>query len=477
MHHLRKRAETLRRRAAALEPGPDERRRLTQAVVAHTEAFLETLESGPAYRTPRDGDAIRNLDLGAAGRSIDELLELVTVEVERQGVNPAHPRHFGWVPGGGLFASALGDYVAAVADSYAGHSPASPGAVRVEHRMLRWIAEVVGYPGTAGGVLTAGGSVAMLTALLAARDVRGVGSADVPRLVVYATGEVHYAAKKALHILGMREAVSRTVPVDERYRMMTDALARQVVADRANGLSPWLVVTTAGTVNTGAIDPLEEVSAIARAEGLWHHVDAAYGGFYMLVDDLRPRFRGIEQSDSVALDPHKSLFVPYGTGAVVLRDAANFDSLRYSAAYLTELEAADPSPAERSIELSKHFRGMRMLFPLFLHGVAPFAAALEEKVLLARYLRERLAMMEGFEVGPEPELSIVRFRRRPAGASDEEADQATEALQEAIHADGHAFVTSTRIGGRFWLRPCVEVFRTHAAHVDDLVDTLRRLTR
>ncbi len=476
MHHLRERAETLRRRAEPLEPGPDERRRLEQAVVAHTEAFLDALESGPAYQPPRDGDAIRNLELGAEGRSIDELLALITVEVERQGVNPAHPRHFGWVPGGGLYTSALGDYLAAVADSYAGHSPASPGAVRVEHRMLRWIAELVGYPTTAGGVLTSGGSVATLTALLAARDVRGVPSAEVPRLVVYATDEVHYAAKKALHILGLHEAVCRTVPVDERYRMAPGALAGLVAKDRANGLSPWLVLTTAGTVNTGAIDPLEEVSAIARAEGLWHHVDAAYGGFYMLVDDLRPHFRGIEQSDSVALDPHKSLFLPYATGAVVLRDAANFDSLCFRAPYLTELEVADPSPAERSIELTKHFRGMRMLFPLFLHGVAPFAAALEEKVVLARYLWARVAEMDGFEVGPEPDLTITCFRRRPAGASDEETDQATEALQEAIHADGHVFVTGTRIGGRFWLRPCIEVFRTHAAHVDDLVDTLHRLT-
>lgn len=476
MRDLRKRAETLRRAAAPLEPGPDERRRLAATVVAHAEEFLEALAAGPAYWTPGDGAAMRNLELGAEARPIDELLALISAEVERQGVNPAHPRDFGWVPGGGLYASALGDYLAAVSNTYAGYSPACPGAVRVEHRMVRWIADLVGYPESAGGVLTSGGSVAILTAILAARDARGSVPMEIPDLVVYATEELHYAAVKALHILGLREAVRRTVPVDARRRMLPDELARLVAKDRASGLSPWLVLSTAGTVNSGAIDPLDAIGAIARAEGLWHHVDAAYGGFYMLVDAFRPRFRGIEQSDSVVLDPHKSLFVPYGAGAVVVRDAAHLDALRFRAPYLVESEEADPSPSEQSIELTKHFRGLRMLFPLFLHGTAPFAAALEEKVVLTQYLYERIDAMDGFEAGPPPELSTLCFRRRPAGASEEEADRATLELHDAIHADGHVFVTGSWLNQRFWLRPCIEVFRTHAEHVDALVETLRRLT-
>lgn len=476
MRHLRERAETLRRAASALEPGPDDRRRLMDAVASHAEVFLQGLETGPAYWRPGEGAAMRGLELGAEGRPVHELLALVTAEVERQGVNPAHPRDFGWVPGGGLYASALGDYLAAVSNSFAGYSPACPGAVRVEHRMVRWIADLVGYPDSAGGVLTSGGSVAILTAILAARDARGAAAAEIPSLVVYATGELHYAAAKALHIAGLHEAIWRTVPVDARHRMLPDELARLAAADRANGLSPWLVLSTAGTVNSGAIDPLDAISHVARAEGLWHHVDAAYGGFYMLVDTLRPRFHGIEQSDSVVLDPHKSLFVPYGAGAVVLRDASHLDAFRFRAPYLAESEAADPSPSEQSIELTKHFRGLRMLFPLFLHGTAPFAAALEEKVVLTRYLYERIDALEGFETGPPPELSTMCFRRRPAGSSVEGADRATLALQDAIHADGQVFVTGSWLNGHFWLRPCIEVFRTHADHVDALVDTLRRLT-
>ena len=476
MPNLRERAENLRRTAAPLEPGPDERRLLVDAVARHAEAFLEGLDAGPAYWPPGDGAAMRGLELGADGRLIEELLALVREEVERQGVNPAHPRDFGYVPGGGLYASALGDYLAAVSNTYAGYSPACPGAVRVEHRMVRWVSDLVGYPDSAGGVLTSGGSVAILTAILAARDVRGARSAEIPSLVVYATGELHYAATKALHIAGLREAVRRTVPVDERRRMRPDELARLVAEDRSNGLSPWLVLSTAGTVNSGAIDPLDAISGVARAEGLWHHVDAAYGGFYMLVDALRPSFRGIEQSDSVVLDPHKSLFVPYGAGAVVVRDASHLDTFRFRAPYLVESEAANPSPSEQSIELTKHFRGLRLLFPLFLHGTAPFAAALEEKVVLTRYLYERIDALEGFETGPPPELSTMYFRRRRAGSSVEGADRATLALLEAFHTDGHVFVTGSWLNGHFWLRPCIEVFRTHADHVDALVDTLCRLT-
>ncbi len=476
MRSLKEQAETLRRAAAPLEPGPDERHRLMEAVARHAESFLEALDAGPAFWPPGDGAAMRGLALGANGRPVEELLALVREEVERQGVNPAHPRDFGYVPGGGLYASALGDYLAAVSNTYAGYSPACPGAVRAEHRMVRWIADLVGYPDSAGGVLTSGGSVAMLTAILAARDARGAALAEIPALVVYATGELHYAATKALHIAGLRDAVRRTVPVDARRRMRPDELARLAAEDRARGLSPWLVLSTAGTVNSGAIDPLDAIGRVARAEGLWHHVDAAYGGFYMLVDALRPSFRGIQESNSVVLDPHKSLFVPYGAGAVVVRDASHLDTFRFRAPYLVDSEAANPSPSEQSIELTKHFRGLRLLFPLFLHGTAPFAAALEEKVVLTRYLYERIDALDGFETGPPPELSTMCFRRRPAGSSVEEADRATQDLHDSLRSDGHVFVSGSWLNGHFWLRPCIEVFRTHIEHVDALVDSLGRLT-
>ncbi len=396
-------------------------------------------------------------------------------EIEGQGLNPASPRDVGWVPGGGLYVSALGDYLAAVGNAFAGYFPASPGAVILENRLVSWIAELVGYPEDAGGNLTSGGSVAGLTAVIAAREAAGLRGGDYARAVVYVSDQAHYSVRKAVHLAGMGESPHRIVPVDAGLRMRPEALARLVRADRDAGLRPWLVVTAAGTTNTGAIDPLAAISDIARAEGLWHHVDAAYGGFFMLVPSRKPLFRGIEESDSVVLDPHKSLFVPYGAGAVVVRSARHLEVFRYGAAYLVEAPQAEPSPSERSIELTRHFRGMRIFLPLLLHGTDAFAAALEERWVLARYLQAELGTWPEIEVGPAPELSTMCFRRQPRGASPAEADAANRRLMAGIHADGRIFVTATLLGGRFWLRPSVNIYRTHAEHVDEFLEVLRTL--
>ena len=476
MKRLRDQAEALRRRAAALEPGPSERRALTEATVRHAEEFLESLGAGPTWRHPTGSPGITGLRIGAEGRPFPELLDLVRREIEHQGLTPASPGHFGWVPGGGLYASALGDYLAAVGNAFAGHFPACPGAAQLEDRLVRWIAELVGYPESASGTLTSGGSVGGLTAVIAAREAKGLRSKDFSRAAVYVTNEEHYSVRKAVHLAGVGEAPCRVIPVDGRYRMVPEALSRQIRRDREAGVLPWLVVTSAGTTNTGAVDPLDAVSEIARAEGLWHHVDAAYGGFYLLVPARRKLFRGIEKSDSVVLDPHKSLFVPYGAGAVAVREAKHLETFRFTAPYLGD-DSPEPSSSERSVELSRHFRGMRIFLPLLLHGTGAFAAALEEKWRLARYLQDELGRWPEIETGPEPELSTVCFRLRPRGRSPEETDAANRTLLDDLRNDGRIFVTATCLDDRFWLRPSLGVFRTHAEHLDEFLDILRGLIR
>lgn len=475
MSDLRERAERLRERAAPLEPDAGQRRALREAVVGHAEEFLEDLRRGPGWIPPTGSPDIAGLELPATGKPVDELLSLVRREVERQGLNPASPRDLGWVPGGGLYASALGDYLAAVGNAFAGYFPASPGAVILENRLVDWLASLVGYPPTAGGNLASGGSVAGVTAVIAARDAHGLKGADFARAVVYVTDQAHYSVRKAVHLAGVGEAPCRIVPVDSAWRMAPEALARQVRKDKRDGLRPWLVASGAGTTNTGAVDPLDAISDIARAEGLWHHSDAAYGGFFLLVPSRRPLFRGIERADSVVLDPHKSLFLPYGTGALVVRNAEHLKTLRFAAPYLVDAPQAEPSPSERSIELTKHFRGLRMLFPLLLHGTDAFTAALEEKCLLARYLQEELAGWPEITVGAPPQLSTMCFRWAPAGKSPEEADDANRRLLDAIHADGRIFVTATILEERFWIRPCIGIFRTHAEHVEEFLSVLREM--
>ena len=477
MSGLRRRAEALRRRAAPLEPDADERRALMDAVFAHTEEFLEELRRGPAWIPPTGSPELADLEIGKRGRPVAELLDLVRREIERQGLNPASPRDVGWVPGGGLYTAALGDYLAAVGNAFAGYFPASPGAVILENRLVRWIGSLVGYPETAGGNLTSGGSVAGLTAIIAAREAAGLRSADYPSASVYVSEQAHYSVEKAVRLAGLGEAAVRIVPVDGGYRMVPEALARLIREDRESGRRPWIVITAAGTTNTGAIDPLEPISEIARTERIWHHVDAAYGGFFMLAPSRRALFRGIEASDSVVLDPHKSLFLPYGAGAVVVRDAKHLETFRFGAPYLVDAPQAEPSPSERSIELTRHFRGLRIFLPLLLHGTDAFAAGLEEKCLLARYLHEELARWPEIEVGPPPEISTMCFRLRPGGESPEETDARNRALLKASHADGRIFLTATYLNGRFWIRPSVSIFRTHAEHVDELLEMLDGLVR
>jgi glutamate/tyrosine decarboxylase-like PLP-dependent enzyme len=291
--------------------------------------------------------------------------------------------------------------------------------------------------------------------------------------VVYLTGQAHHCVDKAIRIAGMGECVRRYLPVDAGYRMRPDALEDQVAADRAGGLLPWLLVASAGTTDVGAVDPLEALGAIARREGLWYHVDAAYGGFFALVDEVRPRLAGMELSDSIVLDPHKGLFLPYGSGAVLVRDRRPMaEAHRYQAAYMQDTLAEESvqrdSPADLSPELTKHFRGPRLWLPLLLHGVAPFRACLEEKLLLTRYFHAGVAEL-GYETGPDPELSVSTYRWRP-GRGD--ANACNAAILERIHADGRVFVSSTRLDGRYTLRMAALSFRTRLETIDLLLELL-----
>jgi glutamate/tyrosine decarboxylase-like PLP-dependent enzyme len=338
----------------------------------------------------------------------------------------------------------------------------------MENQLVRWVADLVGYPATAGGNLASGGSIANLTAIATARDAHGLKGADFHRAVVYLTSQAHHCIGKALRIAGLGEAVVRSIDLDEGYRMRPDALEAAISRDRAAGLKPWLVIAAAGTTDTGAVDPLDRIGAIAHREGCWFHVDAAYGGFFLLTEYGRERLRGIELSDSVVLDPHKSLFLPYGLGVVLVKDARPMMATHhYFGNYMQDAtrQASEVSPADVSPELTKHFRALRMWLPLKLLGLGPFRAALEEKLLLARYFRAEVARL-GFEVGPPPDLSIVTYRWVPSGGSAEEADRINQRIVDLVRHDGRVFLSSTLVDGRFTLRLVALAFRTHRRTID-----------
>jgi len=333
----------------------------------------------------------------------------------------------------------------------------------------------VGYPAGAGGDLTSGGSIGNLIAIVTARDAAGMPPADHPRSVVYLTDQTHHSVHKALRIAGLASAVQRRIPIDERSRMRVDALDAQIGADLASGLRPWLVVAAAGTTDTGAVDPLEEIASVAAARGLWFHVDAAYGGAFALCEPGRARLAGIERSDSMVMDPHKGLFIPFGTGVVLVKDrAAMIRSHVYDAAYLQDAGSAGDltSPADVSPELTRHNRVLRVWLPLRLHGVAAFRAALEEKLILASLLHAGLREIPGIEAGPDPDLSVVTFRCAPR---DGDVDAATRRLHEALLVDGRIFLSSTMLGGLYTLRMAVLNIRTHREHVERALTAIREI--
>lgn len=476
---LRRRIGRLEAKAKLLEPPSDERRTLMRLTTGYTERFLESLPQLPAFRETEDqGRGLYSAPIGEEPRPMAELIELLHRHVDRPGLNPASAGHLGYIPGGGLYTSALGDYLAAVTNRYSGVFFASPGAVRMENMLLEWMRELVGYPAeSAGGNLTSGGSIANLMAVVAARDAFGLKARDVEKAVVYTTEQAHHSLDKAVRIAGLGESVRRLVPLDDRYRMRPDALRAAIASDRASGLLPFLTIATAGTTDTGVVDPIEEIASVCRQEDLWLHVDAAYGGFFLLCEEGRKAMGRLDGSHSCIMDPHKTLFLPYGSGAVLVRDRATLlKSHHYTAHYMQDTVGANDelSPADLSPELTKHFRGLRLWLPLLLHGLAPFRAALEEKMLLARYFHERISAIPGFEVGPHPDLSVVTFRYLPKSG---DADELNEKLVQAIHRDGRVFLSSTILDGRFTLRLAVAAFRTHIDTIDLTVEVLQEQIR
>ncbi|NIM69552.1 MAG: amino acid decarboxylase [Xanthomonadales bacterium] len=462
--------------ARALEPDPAQRGAWLDAVRAYAEGFLDELEVLPTYT--RDAGQSSKLDLSITERPgrLGALLENLHETVDGPGINPASGGHLGYIPGGGVFPSALGDFLADVTNRFSGISFASPGAARMESGLVRWMAGLVGYPEGAGGDLTSGGSIANLSAVVTAREAMEIRARDIPDACVYMTSQAHHCVDRALNVAGLGECRLRRVPVDDRYRMDAGALERSIGSDRRAGLRPWLIVASAGTTDTGAVDPLEALAAIAERERLWLHLDAAYGGFFMLCEEGRAVLKGLQRSDSMVMDPHKGLFLPYGTGAVLVRDVRLLAAAHaYQADYMQDARggagAAEYSPADLSAELSRPFRGLRLWLPLKLFGLAAFRAALAEKIWLARYFHARLSELDGFEPGPTPELSVVTYRYVPKRG---DADAFNRALLQAVHDDGHIFVSSTRLDGHFTLRLAVLNFRTHRAEIDYLLDLLVR---
>jgi glutamate/tyrosine decarboxylase-like PLP-dependent enzyme len=465
--------QELEKLSRELEPNPAQRKIARDGIVNYTENFIDTIESIPAYTEGRKASEVfLHSPITESPAPLNEVLSLLKTGLDLPALNPASGGHLGYIPGGGLYYSALGDYWADITNRYAGIFFAGPGAVRMENMLISWTASLAGYPETAAGNLTSGGSIANLSAIVTARDAKKITSEKVKKAVIYLSAEVHHCVFKAIRIAGLAECQVRSLPLDECYRIKPDVLEATIEEDKKNGLIPFLVVASAGTTDTGSVDPLEKIGEIAKNHNLWYHIDAAYGGYFLLTEQGKKKFKGIELSDSFAIDPHKGLFLPYGLGMIIVKDKeALMASHYYRADYMQDTLAAveEINPADVSPELTKHFRGLRMWLPLKLHGLKPFRACLEEKLLLTQYFYREVKKL-GFEVGPEPELSVATYRYV---SKKHEPNAFNKRLMEEIVKDGRVFISSTMLENRFMLRLAVLSFRTHLSTINTLLFLLK----
>lgn len=466
---MRDKLKMLEQAASSLEPNQALREELRNRIVSYTDQFIEglpNLSKSPTYQIHTKGKELLDYPIKEEPLGVDKTLALIEQCVDHEGLNPASGGHLGYIPGGGIYTSSLGDYWADITNRYAGVFFANPGAVRMENHLLDWMRQMIGFPKTALGNMASGGSIANLIAVVTARDAFEIQPKEVHKHVIYLSKQVHHCIDKAIHIAGLRQAQIRYIDLDKNYRMDTEHLKTTIQEDIKAGLHPFMIVASAGTTDTGAVDPLETLAGLAKKYKIWLHVDAAYGGFFMLTDEGKNKLAGIELSDSVVIDPHKGLFIPYGLGVVLIRDGHLLKkAFAYQANYLQDTIQLqdDVSPSEVSPELTKHFRALRLWLPLMVHGLKPFRACLEEKLLLAKYAYKQLQKIEGIEVGPEPELSVVTFRYRPEQG---DANEFNAKLVKAIQTDGRIFVSSTTIDGVFTIRLAILSFRTHLAIID-----------
>jgi glutamate/tyrosine decarboxylase-like PLP-dependent enzyme len=410
-----------------------------------------------------------------------------------------HPRMFGYVQSPGVAIASLADLLASMVNANITAWRSAPGPVEIERLVVEWIQQMVGAPATGDGVLVSGGSMANFSALAAARrmkapiDLSRQGAHALPRAMrLYVSPETHHSVAKAATILGLGSDHVREVPVDGALRMRVDALEAMIEDDHRAGHQPFCVAGTAGTVGTGAIDPLAQIADVAERNDLWFHVDASYGGFAALAPAARPKLSALARADSIALDPHKWLYLPVDCGCVLYRDpAAVLATFAHEAEYMRVMDSA---PAEsfvfwdRGPELSRRFRALKVWMLLRAAGVASLRAAVEKDLACAAALAGKVDASHDFERLAPVELSIVCFRHVPdraraalaASSADREAvergiDAWNERLLVALQRDGGSYMSNASVGGRFALRACIMNHRTTLEDMDVLLADLRRV--
>ncbi len=470
-------------------------------------SFLETLNQVGGYIANHldhlDDYPVKNNQAGESvaaaidetlpehGTELDPLLKDLFHDYIPGTFNTTSPGYLAYIPGGGIPEAAIADLIASTTNRFVTVWNASPALAQIESIVIRWLCRIMGYGDQAGGFLATGGSMANLAALIVAR-VKLAGD-DFQRSRIYCSDQTHHCVDKAAFMAGFPKANLRKIPVDRQFQIDLEALRRAIRADQSSGFQPLVIVANAGTTNTGAIDDLLQLRSIADSSGCWLHADAAYGGFFNLTERGRDILTGIEQADSIVLDPHKGMFVPYGTGCLLVKRREDLlPAFQFTSDYMPAMtgDRQREDFCEISPELSRDNRSLRIWLPIKLHGIGLWRTLLEEKLRLAQWAHQQLCRLQTeiaeksqrfeLEIVAPPRLTVVAFCLNRRDADDVQNNELNRRWLDEINRGGRIMMTGTTIDGRFILRICVLSFRTHIDRMREglcrVVSTARELT-
>jgi glutamate/tyrosine decarboxylase-like PLP-dependent enzyme len=472
------------RTQSSLDVTDDALNEISSAATRLVSEYLTTISQRPVRAENHAGktSASINAELSLEGLPLDQLLDECRTIMDLSRHN-GHPRFFGYVASPSTPIGAYADLIASALNANITCWRSGPAGTELERMVVRWLGGLIGYSREAKGLLTSGGSMANMIALLIASrrklnaSRQGLWNSGPP-MTVYASEEVHMSIPKAADILGFGRDQVRVVACDDRQQMRVSALRQKIETDLREGLRPFCVVASAGTVNTGVVDPLDEIAAVAKEFDLWFHVDGAYGAPGVLDERKKHLFSGMERADSVSLDPHKWLYVPVDAGCLLFRD-----SLAAQAAFSTEdadyIKTHGYSDEEAfafwdyGVELSRRFRALKIWLTLQYYGTRRIAESISDDISLAAYLGELISNSDDFELLAPVELSICCFRYVPRGAGEAELDRLNERIMERVQKGGRAYISNATVNGKFALRACITNFRTTRSDIDQTIEAIR----
>ena len=457
--------------------------RVADLVVDH----LGSLRDQPAQQSlsRRETESLIGGPPSDEGREFDELVAFLCERVFPYHAREPHPHFMGYIPSSPTFPAVVGDWIAAGYNFFAGVWTVASGPNQIELTVLDWFRSWLGMPPGTSGLLTSGGSTATLTAVVAARHAADPGCENSPRLTLYTSEQAHSSVQRAAWIAGIPRANVRSVPTDDRYRLRPEALRKAIADDRSAGRIPFLVVASAGTTNTGAVDPLNEIADLCARERLWMHVDAAYAGFAALTGGGAAALDGLGRADSVTLDPHKWLFVPFECGCLLTRDPRKLEeAFSVHPEYLTDVRARDQDVnfADHGEQLTRSSHALKIWLSVQYFGLSEIREAVARGIHRAEYAERLFTTHRDFEILSPAQFGVVCFRARPAEvAHAANLDALNERINARVNATGRFLISSTKLRGQFSLRLCTHVHRMTDADIDEvyeaIIDALRAETQ